>query len=126
MVRSVNQQSQHFQSLSLTILAIATAAIGFGLFGVDFPIIASLPDLQGPALFWAALKLICGAGGIVSYASVLVMVSKILTQDSPVTGRRVALGPLLLMGVVMAFVALIFISGVFEEPSGVTQKAEGK
>jgi CBS domain containing-hemolysin-like protein len=126
MVRPVNQQSQHFQSLSLTILAIATAAIGFGLFGVDFPTIAGLPDLEGPARFWAALKLICGAGGMISYASVLVAVGKILTQDSPVTGRQATLGPLLLMGVVMVFVALIFIIGVFEEPSKVTQEAAGK
>ena len=124
MVNPVNQQSQHFQSLSLTILAIATAAIGFGLFGVDFPTVASLPELQGPARFWAALKLICGAGGMISYASVVVAVGKILAQDSPVTGRQVALAPLLLMGVVVAFVALIFVIGVFQEPSGVIQEVE--
>ena len=124
MVNPVNQQSQHFQSLSLTILAIATAAIGFGLFGVDFPTIASLPELQGPARFWAALKLICGAGGMISYASVVVAVGKILAQDSPVTGRQVTLAPLLLMGVVVAFVALIFVIGVFQEPSGVIQEVE--
>ncbi len=63
---------------------------------------------------------------MISYASVVVTVGKIFTQESPVTGRQVALGPLLLLGVVMAFVALIFISGVFEEPTGVPQEVEEK
>ena len=126
MVKPINEQSRHFQSLSVTILAIATAAIGFGLFGADFRIIASLPDLRGPVLFWAALKLVCGAGAMIGYTSVVVAVAKILTQGSPITGRQVALSALLLMGVVMVFVAFIFIIGVFEEQPGIIQEAEGK
>ena len=126
MVSAISQQSQHFQSISVTILAIATAAVGFGLFGADFRVISSIPELQGPALFWAALKLICGAGAMVSYASVVVAVGRTLAQEVPVTGRQVTLGVLLLAGVVMAFVALIFIIGVFEEDPGISQEANGK
>ena len=115
MVRPVSEQSRHFQSLSVTILAIATAAIGFGLFGADFHVVASLPELRGPVLFWAVLKLACGAGAMIGYASVVIAVGRILTQESSLTGRQVTLSALLLTGVVMVFVALIFIIGVFEE-----------
>ncbi len=126
MVRPIYEQSRHFQSLSVTILAIATAAIGFGLFGADFRIIASLPELRGPILFWAALNTVCGAGAVIGYASVVVAVTKILTQESLITGRQVALSALLLTGVVMVFVAFIFIIGVFEERPGIIQEAERK
>lgn len=124
MVMPAHQPSQHFQSLSVTILAIATAAVGFGIFGADFRIISGLPELHGIVLFWAVLKLICGAGAMIGYASVVVAVGKMLTQESPVTGRQVALRPLLLTGVVMVFVAFIFIIGVFEEQPDITQEAE--
>ena len=33
---TVGPQSQHFQSLAVAILATATGAIGFGLFGAEF------------------------------------------------------------------------------------------
>ncbi len=126
MVRPISEQSRHFQSLSVTILAIATATIGFGLFGADFRVIASLPELHGPVLFWAVLKLVCGAGAMIGYASVVVAVGRILTQETSLTGRQVTLSALLLTGVVMVFVAFIFIIGVFEENPDILPEAEKK
>ncbi len=104
------------QNQALTILAIATAAIGFGLFGAEFSTgqILFEPGLSG---ILARTKLGCGSMALVSYATVLASVAVIVMQDDNVTGRNVAEGPILLMSIEMTFVALILIIGVFEEPA---------
>ena len=109
----MNAQSQHFQSISVTILAIATAAMGFGLFGADFRPVANLPETRLES-FLAVAKLLAGGLALLQYAAVLASVAKILIQDGNVSGRQVTLGPLVLMAVEMAFVAAIFVIGVFE------------
>ena len=110
----MSSESQHFQSLSITILAIATAAIGFGLFGADFRPVGNLAT-RGFAGFLAAAKLLSGGLAFVQYLAVLVSVARILMQHGEVSGRQVTLGPLVLMGGEMALVAAIFIIGVFEQ-----------
>ena len=110
----MNSNSRHFQSLSVTILAIATAAIGFGLFGADFHPVESLAA-AGFATFLASAKLLSGGLALIHYSAVLVSVARILMQDTNATGRQVSLGPLVLMGLEMAFVAAIFVIGVFEQ-----------
>ena len=110
----MNSESRHFQSLSVTILAIATAAMGFGLFGADFHPVESFAEV-GFETFLAAAKLLSGGLALIHYLAVLVSVARMLVQDSNVTGRQVTLGPLVLMGAEIAFVAAIFVIGVFEQ-----------
>ena len=111
----MNPQTCHCQTLAITILAIATAVIGFGLFGSDQ--LAGTNLLGSPkALLAPALKLLLGLHALGQYGVLIAVVGALLKQETTVTGRQVAHGPLLQMTLVMASVALIFIIGVFEMP----------
>jgi hypothetical protein len=114
----MNPHSNH-QNQALTILAIATAAIGFGLFAAEFRTGTVLFG-TGPGSDLARTKLLCGGAALVSYTAVLVSVGGIIAQDDSVTGRQVAQWPMFLMALEMAFIALIFIVGVFENPAPTT------
>ena len=54
----MSDESRHFQSLSITILAIGTAALGFGLFRVEF-------DAADPMVF--QFKFVSGVFAIIFY-----------------------------------------------------------
>ena len=112
----MNAQSKHFQSLAVTILAIATAVTGFGLFGADFQAGEILSGTGLPS-FLARAKLLCGALSLICHAILIGTVWKILVQDGDTTRRQVANGPLLWMALQMAAVSLVFILGVLEEPT---------
>ena len=104
------------QNQALTILAIATAAIGFGLFAAEFRAGTVLFE-TGLGSDLARTKLLCGAAALVSYAAVLVSVAEIIAQDDNVNGRQVVRWPMFLMSLEMVFIALIFIVGVLEKPA---------
>ena len=109
----MSPQTSHYQTQAVTILAIATAVIGFGLFGSDQ--LAGI-DLRGSSetIFAMVFKLLLSLHALGQYAVLLLSVSSLLRQESSVTGRQVAHGPLLQMALVMTSVALIFIIGIFE------------
>ena len=103
------------QNQALVILTIATAAIGFGLFGVEFRTGGILLE-YGMGPFLSRLKLGFGLVALIYYAAVLASVMKVLMQDDDVTSRQLVTGPLLRMYIEIAYIALIFVVGVFEEP----------
>ena len=112
----MNPQTSHYQTLAITILAIATAVIGFGLFGSDQLAESNLqgsPETVLPTVF----KLILGLHALWQYGVLIWAVSDLLKQEVPVAGRQIAHGPLLLMALIATSVALIFIIGVFEIPA---------
>ena len=111
----MNPQTRHFQTLAVTILAIATAVIGFGLFGSDQLAGIEFRGTSGMVLA-ATLKLLLGLHALAQYGVLILSVGGLLRQRTTVTGQQVAHGPLLQMALVMASVALIYIIGVFEIP----------
>ncbi len=111
----MNSQTCHYQTLAVTILAIATAVIGFGLFGSDQLVGI---EFQGPQemVLAAALKLLLGLHALAQYGVLLAVIGGLIKQKTPVTGQQVTHGPLLQTALVMASVALIFIIGIFYMP----------
>ena len=108
-------RTAHYQTLAVTILAIATAVVGFGLFNSEQ--LAGI-NLRGSpeTLLVPAFKLAFGLNALAQYGILVGAVGGLLKQETPVTGRQVAHGPLLLMAWVIVSVALIFIIGIFEMP----------
>ncbi len=113
----MDAQARHFQSLAVTILAIATVVTGFGLFGADFQAGEVLWG-TGTSAILARVKLLYGAASLICHAILIGTVWRILVQDGDTTGRQVAYGPLRWMATQMVVVSIIFIIGVFEQPTG--------
>ena len=91
----------HFQSLSVTILGIATAVLGFGLFGADF---------SGNSQYLVP-KLIAGGTAMFYYLMLTGSIRKILTATN-ITGKDVEQGPLYWTTQLMGSVAVIFVADV--------------
>ena len=87
-------------------LAIATGALGFGLFGAEFRVSAE------PL---AAMKLTAGALALFCWVTLAESVSVIL-QTCNVTGRQVARRPLRAMFLVVVYVVSVFVIGILESP----------
>lgn len=103
---SVDVESRHFQSLSVTMLAIATGALGFGLFEAGFRVSTA---------FLPTMKFAAGGLALVFYVALAESVRGIV-QNSEVTGRQVARGPLIWMFLVVVYVASVFVIGNFDGP----------
>ena len=100
------------QNQALAILAIATAAIGFGLFGVDFDL--QTPTAANPDTVLAFAARLAGIlGALVYYSAVLWSAAKLLIREDKITGRELILGPVVAMGGEMASLTLIFLVEVF-------------
>ena len=102
--------------LAAAILAIATAAIGFGIFGGDLSVGAWEKDLgfaRGAQL--GKLLGILFAG--VFYFLVLLSSSRIF-QDEQITGRQLVLGPLQWLYMEMVSLAGLYSLNLVEELSG--------
>ena len=69
----------------------------------------------GPTL--ARAKLGFAMLGLFFYAALLASVRNVLFQDRNVDSRKIAHGPLLRLYIVLAYISLIFILGVFEAPA---------
>ncbi len=106
----------HHQNQAFTILAIATASIGFGLFGADFQTGGALLE-SGPGSLLARIKLGFAGLALLFYGTLLILVRQIMIRDGSVNGRQVANGPLTNLYLVLAYIALIFVVGVIEEPA---------
>lgn len=95
----------------MTVLIIAAAIIGFGLFGADFRYGGSV---WSPAML---MRLLYGFMALIHYGVVIESVRRLIKQSSSVTGAQVANGPLFFTALLAAYVAMIFIVGVFETPT---------
>lgn len=117
----MNPQTSHYQTQAITILAIATAVIGFGLFGSDQLVGI---DFRGSweTILSTTFKLLLGLLALGQYGGLILSVGSLLKQETPVTGRQIAHGPLLLMALMMVSVALIFIIGIFAMPPDLNGK----
>ena len=104
----VEVQSQHFQSQAVTMLAIATGAIGFGLFGTEFRVSMELLP---------TMKFVAGGYVLVFYLALVRSVRGIL-ESCKVTGRDVVRGPLFNMFLVVLYVVSIFVTDIFDGPTG--------
>ena len=110
----INNDTSYLQ-LALTILAIATAVAGFGLFQ------ASVQD--GEALFalgqqvkTGSVKLGLGLGALIAYLGLMFYTSSLLRQEEKVTGQQLAEGSLTMLLLETLMVALIYVIGLFDRP----------
>ena len=100
-------QTPHFQSQSVAMLAIATGAIGFGLFGQKFRVSTELLP---------TMRLVAGGYALVCYLLLVRSVRDVLESDD-VTGPRVSQGPLTNMLLVVFFVISVFVVGIVDNPN---------
>ena len=103
---SVHEDTRHFRNQAVTMLAIATGVLGFGLFGVEFRV--STEPLP-------AMKFVAGGLALVFYVALAESV-RVILQNGDVTGRRVAQGPLRALFLVVVYVVSVFVIGIFEGP----------
>ena len=113
----MTDESRHFQSLSITLLAIGTAALGFGLFGAKFlietaPYVSENADshsiVESVDVF---VKTVVVLVALFLYAMLVLSVRSILIQTE-VTGEDVVQGPLFWMFELMVCIAAIFVMRV--------------
>ena len=103
---SAHEETRHFRTQAVTMLAIATGTLGFGLFGAEFRVSTEfLPMLMFGA---AGCALLC-------YVALVKSVETILSSDD-VSGRWVAQEPMMYMFLVVAYVVCVFVAGVFDSP----------
>ena len=104
----MSDDSRHFQSLSIAILAIATTALGLGIFAGYFHSDAETPS------FILITRAIASSLAMTYYAILVGTVSNILLEDRAgrPTGRDVAHGPLRWMMQIMWCVATLFLLNV--------------
>lgn len=98
----------------LAILAIATAAIGVGLFGGGLKLTGPVEGFSGFLLFLTISKSFAVLAAVGFYFSVFVSVMRITASEPPVFGREVAGGPLLWLYWEMSFLAFIFLANAYE------------
>ncbi len=110
----MNPQSAYYQKQAVAILTIATAIIGFGLFGSDLhkDVIRLGPGSQVPPL--VAIKYLFAGAAIVHYLLLVESVRRVFKQTIPVSGQQIGDGPLFFMLLEIFYVALMFIFGAFE------------
>ena len=101
-----HEETRHFRTQAVTILAIGTGALGFGLFGAEFRVSTELLPM---------MKLAAGGLTLVCYVALTESV-RFMLQDADVTGRQVVRGPLRAMYLVVFYVVSVFVIGVFEGP----------
>lgn len=96
------------QNQALAILAIATAAIGFGLFGADWELRPPNRPGTGAVLIYAA-QLAATLGAIGYYFAVLWDAARILRREDAVAGLELVRGPALSMAAEMICLAWLFL-----------------
>ena len=125
------EQTPHLQAQTVTMLAIATGALGFGLFGAEFSVsfdgppsatVQLLPPITAELL--SLMKLGAGGFALICYVDLIRSVDRILVSNE-VTGEHVATGPLHNMYLVVVFVVTVFVLGIFEEPADSPSTAAG-
>ena len=102
-----HEETRHLRTLAVTILAIATGALGFGLFGAEFRVSADLLP---------TVRLVAGGLALVFYVALAESV-RVILQRGDVSGRQVARGPLTHMFPVVFYVVSVFVVGIADSPS---------
>lgn len=103
---SVHEETRHFRTQAVTMLAVATGALGFGLFGAEFRVSAEIL----PTMMFVA-------GGLaLAFWVTLAESVRVILQTGDVTGRQVARGPLRSMFLVVVYVVCVFVAGIFDSP----------
>ena len=103
---SAREETRHFRTQAVAMLAIATGALGFGLFGAEFRVSAEiLPTMMFVA---GGLALVCWVA--------LAESVRLILLSGDVNGRRVARGPLVYMFLVVVYVVCVFVAGIFDSP----------
>ena len=85
-------------------LAVATGALGFGLFGAEFPVSTGLLPI---------MKFVAGGLALAGYAVLALSVGDVL-QNGDVTGRQLVRGPLRNMFLVVVYVVFVFAVGILD------------
>ncbi len=107
------------QNQALGILTIGTAALGVGLFQVEFEIGFVFFDFWSNvpldnSVLLAVAKLACVGVVIGNYVAMFGSVARILSQTDYVTGRQLADGPLVHLGLEIWFLILVFVTDVIQ------------
>ena len=97
------------QNQALAILAIATAAIGFGLFGSDWEW-RTLYFGDPYAVFLLMVQAIGITAATLGYFLVLLTSSRILARDERVAGLELILGPMIWLTIEMIGMGLLFLA----------------
>jgi len=101
---SEREEIRHFRTQAVTMLAVATGVLGFGLFGAEFRVSTE---------FLPTMMFVAGGLALVCYMALVQSVRVILLSDD-VNGRRVAWGPLMYMFLVVVYVVCVFVAGIFD------------
>ena len=109
----VNFQPPDRHQQALAILAIATAAIGVGLFGGGLKINGAGEQLDWPSLMLTIAKSFAILVTVGTYFRVFISTYRILELERVVTGREVVAGPLLWLYWEMLSLALIFLANTY-------------
>ena len=115
------------QNQALAILTIGTAALGVGLFRVEFVVGPALSNLWLYAWldtpfpvsdFFAVVKLTCATLVIWHYLALFGGVRRIMLKNNykRVTGRQLADGPLWQLGLEIWFLMIVFVIDIFQQP----------
>lgn len=106
----MESRTRDYHQMAITILAIATAAIGIGLWASDFD--WSLPPSRESrlvVLYWVRVSIVLAATCF--YFATFVATTRLLVRDRNVTGEDLARGPLILLYLQMGHLAFLFLSG---------------
>ena len=102
--------------LAVAILAIATAAIGFGLFGNNFQI-GELAPAPGQPRAFQVVKLAGLVSTTLFYFLVLVTVSRMLSKDK-IANQELVNGPMVWFYLEMVSLTVLYFFGIIEELTG--------
>ena len=105
---------------ALAILALATAIVGFGVFGGDLfeqGVVSNVisKDLASDVGLVRVVKRLCGLAILVHYLLVFVAVRAIFMRDEEATGRQIADGALSHTFWQMLYLALVFVLDLTED-----------
>lgn len=108
------------REIALTILVIATAIVGFGLFRGEFiasGVVASEVPAEVAEVMWyiSRIKWVCGMAVIVHYLQVFLAVRRILVGEGEATGRQIEDGALNHTFWQMLYVVVVFALDMAED-----------
>lgn len=101
--------TREYQQMAVAILAIATAALGFGLWGQDL----APSEIGGAPLRYARRSL--GLVATISYFGTFVSVGRILAQEGRITGQDLVTRPMAWLYLQMLALALLFFAGYYAD-----------
>ena len=101
--------------LAIAILAIATAAVGFGLFGFNLkidPVSLALTGIPGATSILFSFVVLT----LLVYAILVISISRLLLRDENPTGRDLVGGPFYWMSIEMLLLGVTYIMRIFQTP----------